>query len=158
VLAGEYSIPGLLAQIDEMKSQSTDFEKVEVVSPFAKLADVRFQGSVVFFDFDDDEIDDNFVPAVDEVARLLKADDMLKVTVSGYADPRGSESYNEELAANRAQAVADLLIEQGVPAARINAVGMGNRYARFTENPVRMQLERRVDVTITVDQQKTEAE
>lgn len=38
-----------------------------------------------------------------------------QVTLVGHADPRGSEAYNYELAARRAQAEADYLLGKGVP-------------------------------------------
>jgi outer membrane protein OmpA-like peptidoglycan-associated protein len=41
------------------------------------------------------------------------------VHLAGYADPRGSDAYNDELSLRRAQGVAAVLTSAGLPAARI---------------------------------------
>jgi outer membrane protein OmpA-like peptidoglycan-associated protein len=41
------------------------------------------------------------------------------VRIAGYADPRGSDAYNDALSLRRAQAVAAALTSAGVPAGRI---------------------------------------
>jgi OOP family OmpA-OmpF porin len=46
-------------------------------------------------------------------------------TVVGYSDRLGSEQYNQQLSAQRAQAVVDALIAQGLPAQNVRAEGRG---------------------------------
>jgi outer membrane protein OmpA-like peptidoglycan-associated protein len=43
----------------------------------------------------------------------------VKVRVSGYADPRGSEQFNAALSERRADAVAHVLIQAGVDARQL---------------------------------------
>lgn len=45
--------------------------------------------------------------------------------VIGYSDRTGSAAYNQQLSAERAQAVAEALIEQGMPANNISTEGRG---------------------------------
>ncbi len=45
--------------------------------------------------------------------------------IIGYTDSRGSETYNKKLSQKRADEVKRLLIQNGVDASRITAVGMG---------------------------------
>ena len=47
------------------------------------------------------------------------------VVIEGYTDSRGSSKKNQTLSEKRAQAVADYLVSQGVPADRLQAVGKG---------------------------------
>ncbi|PBI80448.1 hypothetical protein A9993_12225 [Rahnella victoriana] len=47
-------------------------------------------------------------------------------TVIGYSDRLGSAAYNQELSAQRAQAVADELVRLGMPAANMQADGRGS--------------------------------
>lgn len=49
----------------------------------------------------------------------------LHVTVKGYTDSTGSDSYNQTLSAKRAQAVADVLEQEGMPMSTMEVVGMG---------------------------------
>ena len=64
-------------------------------------------------------------------------DDLLKVATSlnkypdttvqvlGHTDNTGSAGYNQQLSERRANAVADVLMEGGVPFARIQSIGRG---------------------------------
>jgi outer membrane protein OmpA-like peptidoglycan-associated protein len=49
------------------------------------------------------------------------------VRISGYADPRGSKLFNENLSAQRAETVAMALIEAGVPSDRMVVEGLGEK-------------------------------
>src|ERR1700744_5086247 len=49
----------------------------------------------------------------------------VKVRVAGYADPRGSEKVNDELSRHRAEAVAAVLAQAGVPADHLIVEGHG---------------------------------
>jgi outer membrane protein OmpA-like peptidoglycan-associated protein len=60
-----------------------------------------------------------------KVAGILQAYPGLKVQVEGYTDSVGSDDYNQKLSENRASAVRDFLVKQGVPMDSISAVGYG---------------------------------
>lgn len=63
---------------------------------------------------------------LDRVAETLKsrgADAQMRVV--GHTDRLGSDSYNLGLSQRRADTVRSYLISQGIPAANITAVGMG---------------------------------
>lgn len=60
-----------------------------------------------------------------KVAGILQAYPGLKVQVEGYTDNVGGPAYNQKLSENRAQAVGDFLIAQGVPFANVTATGFG---------------------------------
>lgn len=70
----------------------------------------------------------------DDVERLvacLKSPSLAarKVEAVGHADERGSKAYNEELAKDRAQSVAELLIECGLDADRVDVISKGESMA-----------------------------
>ncbi len=64
------------------------------------------------------------------LAQILTAYPQARVRVEGYADARGSDPSNRELGARRAQAVAAVLVAQGVAQNRIETATGGE------ENPV----------------------
>ncbi len=59
------------------------------------------------------------------VSGILLAYPSLKVQVEGYTDNVGGEVYNQKLSENRAQAVGDFLVSQGVSLANVTATGFG---------------------------------
>jgi outer membrane protein OmpA-like peptidoglycan-associated protein len=60
-----------------------------------------------------------------KVAGILEAYPGLKVQVEGYTDSVGSDEYNQKLSENRAGAVKDFLVSQGVSANNITSQGFG---------------------------------
>src|SRR5262249_42354410 len=56
---------------------------------------------------------------------VLRAHPERQVTIEGYTDSIGSESYNLGLSQRRAEAVRDFLMQNGVDASRIIAHGYG---------------------------------
>ena len=71
------------------------------------------------------------------------------VRVAGYADPRGSDEYNDALSLRRAQAVAALLTSAGVPAGRIVIEAHGKSESQSEPGDVDgYALERRVSVRL----------
>lgn len=80
----------------------------------------------VNFAFDDANVRDEDRPALErfaDVARRYYPN--ATITVEGFADPAGSERYNQQLSQRRAENVRNLLIEQGLDAMNIRAVGYG---------------------------------
>jgi outer membrane protein OmpA-like peptidoglycan-associated protein len=60
-----------------------------------------------------------------KVAGILQAYPGLKLQVEGYTDSVGGDDYNQKLSENRADAVRNFLITQGVPQDNITSTGYG---------------------------------
>lgn len=71
------------------------------------------------------ELTDNAKTVLDGVAEELKKFPEVKVEVQGHTDSTGNEAFNLSLSQKRAQAVADYIASQGVPAAQLTAKGYG---------------------------------
>lgn len=59
------------------------------------------------------------------VAKIKNNPAIAGITISGHTDDRGAASYNQQLSEQRAQAVRQYFIEQGVAGAIIRATGQG---------------------------------
>lgn len=57
--------------------------------------------------------------------KVIKAEPNAKFAVVGYTDSRGADAYNKALSEQRAAAVRDWLVANGVDAGRLTTVGMG---------------------------------
>lgn len=77
------------------------------------------------FEFDSAEIKDSTV--LDPFVERLKMNPQAEIVVVGHTDNRGTDQYNEKLSLDRAKAVADYFISQGVEAYRIYSYGLGEK-------------------------------
>jgi outer membrane protein OmpA-like peptidoglycan-associated protein len=87
---------------------------------------------------------------LDRLAKFLQENPGRRVQIEAFTDDAGSSVYNLELSQNRADAVAMAVIDRGVDAARVRAIGWGERYpvaAGDTEEE--RQRNRRVEITVS---------
>jgi outer membrane protein OmpA-like peptidoglycan-associated protein len=73
-----------------------------------------------------------------ETAARLR--DAPEITVVGHADASGSDELNDRLSAQRAAAVAQRLIEGGIPKARVRLAARGEREPRKDGNSRRVEI------------------
>lgn len=65
-------------------------------------------------------------PKLDEISKALKeTPNVSNIVISGFTDRLGSDKYNLKLSEKRANAVRDYLVNSGIAASRLNAVGKG---------------------------------
>ncbi len=84
-----------------------------------------------------------------KVGELANGMPEMRVRVSGYADPRGTEEENDTLSKERADAVAAVLAGQGIDASRLVVEAHGERDTTAAEGDLDgYALERRVIVRI----------
>ncbi len=81
--------------------------------------------SDVLFAFDSSRLTSSGQAAVADVAQKLRSYSGKTITVTGYTDRIGSDTYNQTLSERRAQAVSQALTQNGISASRIRSVGMG---------------------------------
>ncbi|WP_297202369.1 OmpA family protein [uncultured Pluralibacter sp.] len=79
--------------------------------------------SEALFNFNSAELRVDGLQEIAEFASELP--DNVNIKVTGYTDRLGSASYNNMLSAQRAEAIKDYLVAQGVERDKIMAVGMG---------------------------------
>jgi OOP family OmpA-OmpF porin len=82
------------------------------------------------FPFDRGDINDIRPAGLSDLAQIaarLRASPFGHVEVRGYTDRLGSDGYNLDLSRRRAEAVKAMLVQQGVPAEKIRAEGLGSQ-------------------------------
>ena len=84
-----------------------------------------FKNVEVYFDYDRAEIREDAVPTLDEAARILREYAETDILVTGHADVRGTEEYNQQLGARRADAVRRYLLSTGIENSRIWILSRG---------------------------------
>lgn len=81
--------------------------------------------SDTYFAFNSAQLSEEGERKLDEMAQSLKDARDVRIQVTGYTDPIGSDRYNLKLSQNRAQAVKGYLVKKGVAGEAIAAEGKG---------------------------------
>lgn len=77
------------------------------------------------FDLDKSDITADGDEAVRQITTVLKRDPNLKIAIEGHTDNTGNAAHNKDLSKNRANAVMQSLIAQGIDKTRLSAKGFG---------------------------------
>ena len=110
--------------------------------------------SDVLFAFNSTELQPGGKQNIEKLAEFMSENQETKATVEGFTDSQGSESYNEELSRERAQAVVDLLEEEGIDKARLDVKAFGENYpVAVNDTAAGRQQNRRVQVVINDSEQ-----
>lgn len=83
----------------------------------------------VFFKFGTDEVTDESLPILDEVAQHLKTLENRHFLVVGYTDSKGPELFNLNLSRKRAASIVRELENRGVPNTTLKSRGVGMKVA-----------------------------
>ena len=82
-------------------------------------------GDRVFFAFDRSDISSEAQQILQRQAEWLRRYPNVSVTIEGHCDERGTREYNLALGERRANAVKNVLVAAGIPAARLATISYG---------------------------------
>ena len=110
----------------EKKTSSVDKKKSLFAQAKQTAADKLIAvGDRVLFDYDSAKLDSSAKILLDAQSRFLRANTDLNFIVEGHCDERGTREYNLALGEQRATAVRDYLVIQGIDPERINVISYG---------------------------------
>ena len=108
--------------------------------------------SDVLFDTGKYSLKQNTQVSLAKVATILELYQGLKVQVEGYTDSVGSPASNQKLSENRADAVQNFLVNNGVPQTNTTATGYGaTNFAADNGNAAGRAQNRRVELVVSGD-------
>ena len=93
---------------------------VEIQKGLAECRDFRVQ-----FGFNSVDFEASAKADLLRMARCLRADQSLRVTIEGNADERGTEEYNLQLGSKRASTIEKYLVALGVTNSQVNTISYG---------------------------------
>ncbi|MBS0578601.1 MAG: OmpA family protein [Proteobacteria bacterium] len=153
--AGEARAHALL----EARAREANNAKEQLAAAQAQLAQLQAKqterGMVVtmgdmLFDTGKANLKPGAMATLDRLAAYLQANPQTRLIIEGHTDSTGSVATNEELSQRRADAVATALIERGVPAQNLHAVGKGEDMPVATNaTAAGRQQNRRVEVVFS---------
>ena len=104
----------------------------------------------VLFDTGRAELKPGAARPIEQVAQFLSEHPERKVQIEGFTDSQGSDAYNMELSQKRADAVAMAIMQRGIAADRVRALGYGEDFPKASNSsPGSRQLNRRVEIIVS---------
>jgi outer membrane protein OmpA-like peptidoglycan-associated protein len=125
----------LVAEAERTKKERED-ELIRLQEALGKIAETRrtamglvmnLDSNAIQFEFDRATLQPENRELLSRIAGILLASKGYQITVYGHTDDVGSDAYNQELSARRAQTVRDYLVEAGVSPEIISTKGYGKR-------------------------------
>lgn len=109
----------------------------------------------IFFDYNQSTLRTRSRHELRKLFEFMQSNPSVSIQVSGHTDSKGDDDYNMRLSRDRAQAVVDYLVRNGISSKRLSAVGYGetrpiarNENADGSDNAVGRQLNRRIEISI----------
>ncbi len=89
------------------------------------MTDGKFVTRGILFDVNEATLKPESMGVINEIAKMMKAHEALKLSVEGHTDSDGEKDFNQKLSERRAAAVKDALVETGVDSSRLETKGFG---------------------------------
>lgn len=90
----------------------------------------------VYFDYDKSDIRDDAAAILDSAVYTLGNNPKADILITGNADTRGSEQYNQKLGENRAEAVRQYFGSHGIAESRIKVLSRGKMDALASKGDI----------------------
>jgi peptidoglycan-associated lipoprotein len=104
-------------------------------------------GDRVFFAYDQSDISSEAQQILHRQSDWLRRYPNVSVTIEGHADERGTREYNLALGERRAQAVKNVLVALGIPAARVSTISYGKERPEIPHSDEQSYAQNRRGVT-----------
>lgn len=132
----------LLQVTRELDARDTQLAQLEQ----SALANLQLQ---ILFMTGSDDLTAQGQQQVHALANFLVANPHLKIHLTGHADPRGTDDYNDVLSQQRALSIQHALEQVGINGQRISVSAQGSAYSTATRgNLDSYAFDRRVDIEI----------
>lgn len=149
---------GIAVKADDYLFHSENFDvsdndgfKVVVKDIRLKKVEVGNQITLnnIFFEFQKSELNMESISELNRLVDLMKTYPTLKIEVAGHTDNIGGEEYNLKLSQDRAKAVVDYLVKNGISASRLTFIGYGlTKPVATNETEEGRKLNRRSEIKI----------
>lgn len=120
VVDGDDDNDGVLNSVDQCPNTHPNVTKVDADGCAVSV------NLHVNFQFDSYEVTEDSHPNIQDFGDFMSDHENYDASIEGHTDSTGPEAYNEKLSQERAQVVADLIVEKsGIDASRLSVVGKG---------------------------------
>ena len=131
--AGDQQLAGDMEQVEQQMAADISMLRTDLATmdtefgtKLTQLEEGMQLAVPIHFAFDQASVRDDADPMLDRFADLIQRHyPAATITVEGFTDPAGPETYNRQLAQRRAEAVRQELVSRGLPETQLRAVGYG---------------------------------
>jgi len=128
--ASQKSVSGTSATSGSSSGSKADSVKKKGSSLFAQAKETASDklisvGDRIYFGYDSAELSNEAKQMLDKQSRFLRANSDLSFTIEGHCDERGTREYNLALGEQRATAVRDYLVIEGIDPDRLRVISYG---------------------------------
>lgn len=95
-------------------------------APLTTAADSIIVLGEVLFETNSYYLREEIYTTLDSIAIFLKKESKATASISGHTDNTGKEDFNLELSSQRAEAVAEYLLDRGINPERVSFIGFGS--------------------------------
>lgn len=112
----------------------------------------------VYFDADKYYIDPSYLSSIHQVAERMQQCPDMRLVITGYDESRNDQKYNEQLSWNRAQKVADYLVEKyGISRDRFVVKYQGGKKSNANKSAIERKESRKVEFRYAEEDEKGES-
>lgn len=109
--------------------------------------------SEVLFEVNSFQLKSELLPKLDSIVVFMQRNPSTRIEISGHTDNTGREAHNLKLSENRADAVAEYVVDKGIETSRVSFNGYGSsRPIAGNETESGRRKNRRVEILITNSQ------
>jgi outer membrane protein OmpA-like peptidoglycan-associated protein len=153
IVAAGQMIAGMETVVEVDRVELRDLDLIRVHAEADRLATkmVYFRVGAFEIDADNTTLLSDVVATLSRLGTLSKTSGIgVQFVILGHTDESGSRTKNVTLAQSRAEAIREYLIDQGIPAYRLQAVGVGN-HPSDAAAPPQKQLNRSVTFQVIIN-------
>ena len=148
----------LQAEMDKLKEEMGQRDSTIIIKEITDSNNLKaikvVLGDAILFNTGSSTLSPAAYAALSRIAYNLNQNPETLITIVGYTDNTGTYEQNMQLSQQRAQAVANYLIGQGVSSSRINTLGRGWEDPVAPNNTAAGRAQnRRVEIYITANEQ-----
>ena len=134
-------------KITSPETTDSEVSNAQAVSLTANSTNSGVQLSLLF-DTNQDQLSYDMLDTIDGMTEAIKQEPNSLIRIDGYADARGSEAFNEDLAYRRAESVANYLVDNGIDRERIIVRSMGESQSSPDSDVIAYAKDRRVELRL----------
>lgn len=135
-----------MATISAMRGEPVDLSATDLNTSPAYAPDAKANRFMIFFGQSGAKLSPTTASSLDQIAQIIQQRQPQFVRVEGHADRSGSAKSKQKISALRATAVAEALIQRGVPKKILRTAGMSDKKSLINSRNKKMSINRRVEI------------